>query len=198
MCSTDLVCRISATRSITISAWVQLPVLPRLLDTQSRLRNANTNFLKAPGRNYPGERPGPTTKMHCCFSCSRSRWAGYNFLMSVGWKKNSKFKRKELHKSEAASSQHLNHPDFHAGKLLLLFSLCHCKCAPRLLTLFLLSHSGAPSLNASMIVRFLLKFGTWRRRDIPSDSLLQVDFRDSAAPRKLSRNYFVVLCLISA
>jgi len=69
--------------------------------------------------------------------------------MSVGWKKNSKFKRKELHKSEAASSQHLNHPDFHAGKLLLLFSLC--QCAPRLLTLFLLSHSEAPSLIPALL-----------------------------------------------
>ena len=69
---------------------------------------------------------------------------------------------------------------------------CYFRCAPRLLTLILLSHSGAPSLNASM-VRFRLRFGTWRHR-IPSDSLLQVGFRDSAAPR----NYFVVLCLISA
>jgi hypothetical protein len=102
---------------------------------------------------------GPARQRKCPV-LSAAREARYSILLSVGWKKYSKFKRKEVHKSETASNQHLNHPDFHAGKLLLLFSLCHCKCAPRLLTLFLLSHSGAPSLNASMIVRFLLKFGT--------------------------------------
>ena len=35
---------------------------------------------------------------------------------------------------------------------------CYFRCAPRLLTLFLLSHSGSPIINAS-IARFILTFG---------------------------------------
>ena len=69
------------------------------------------------------------------------------------------------------------------------------RCAPRLLTLLLLSHSGAPSLNHDVgIAGFLLTFGTSSHRYFSSDSLRQVGF---AIPLHLPamnfRNYFVVV-----
>ena len=99
--------------------------------------------------------------------------------MSVGWKKFSKFKRKEPHKSETASNEAPQ--PVRISMQASLFS--YFRCAPRLLTLLLLSHSGAPSLNHDVgIAGFLLTFGTSSHRYFSSDSLRQVGFRDSAAP----------------
>jgi hypothetical protein len=51
----------------------------------------------------------------------------------------------------------------------------------------LINHVGR---NAS-IARFLLTFGTSNRRDVRSDSLLKVGFRDSAAVPAM--NFVIVL-----